>query len=76
MNELHPDLARVIISEEDIQARVTELARQIDKDYTGINKIYVIGILKGAVLMSGIILIPIGEQNFRSSSALANPLLQ
>jgi hypoxanthine phosphoribosyltransferase len=50
MNPLHPDLARVVISEEDIKARVSELAIQISKDYTGVEKVYLIGILKGAFI--------------------------
>ena len=50
MNTLHPDLARVIISEADIQARVKELARQISDDYADAERIYIIGILKGAFI--------------------------
>ena len=50
MNTLQPDLARVIISEEDIQARVKELARQISEDYADAERIYLIGILKGAFI--------------------------
>jgi len=50
MNTLHPDLARVIISEDDIQARVKELAGQISKDYADVERIYIIGILKGAFI--------------------------
>jgi len=50
MDTLHPDLARVIISEEDIRTRVKELARQIEKDYAGADRIYLIGILKGAFI--------------------------
>ena len=50
MNTLHPDLARVIIPEEDIQARVTELAQRISKDYADVERVYIIGILKGAFI--------------------------
>ena len=50
MTTLHPDLARVIISEEDIQDRVQELAAQISKDYAGVERVYLIGILKGAFI--------------------------
>jgi len=39
---------RVLIPSEQIQARIHELARQIDQDYEG--PIYLVGILKGAVL--------------------------
>ncbi|MCJ7703746.1 MAG: hypoxanthine phosphoribosyltransferase [Anaerolineales bacterium] len=50
MKNLHPDLARVIITEEAIQARVKELAEQISHDYADAEKIYMIGILKGAFI--------------------------
>jgi hypoxanthine phosphoribosyltransferase len=50
MTDLHPDLARVIISEEDIQARIAELAQRIEKDYAGVDRLYIIGILKGAFI--------------------------
>jgi hypoxanthine phosphoribosyltransferase len=50
MNELHPDLARVIISEEDIQARVSGLAWEIDADYANVDRIILVGILKGAFI--------------------------
>jgi hypoxanthine phosphoribosyltransferase len=50
MKPMHPDLARVIISEDDIQARVGELAQQISKEYAGVERVYMIGILKGAFI--------------------------
>lgn len=50
MKNLHPDLARVIITEEAIQARVKELGEQISQDYADAEKIYMIGILKGAFI--------------------------
>ena len=50
MTGLHPDLARVILSEEEIQRRNDELAAQISKDYAGVEKLYLIGILKGAFI--------------------------
>ena len=50
MNTMHPDLARVIISEDDISARVKELALQISNDYADVERIYLIGILKGAFI--------------------------
>jgi hypoxanthine phosphoribosyltransferase len=50
MSKLHPDLTRVIISEEDIAARVRELAQQIEEDYKDKDRIYMIGILKGAFI--------------------------
>jgi hypoxanthine phosphoribosyltransferase len=39
---------RVLLSNDQIQQRIQELAKQIDADYTG--TIYMVGILKGAIL--------------------------
>ena len=50
MKPLHSDLARVIISTDDIQTRVRELARQISFDYRNKERLYIIGILKGAFI--------------------------
>ena len=50
MTEIHPDLARVLVSEEAIQKRVTELADQISKDYEDVEQIFLVGILKGAFI--------------------------
>ncbi len=50
MNELHPDLARVLVSEEAIQGRVTELAQQLAHDYADVERIFLVGILKGAFI--------------------------
>lgn len=50
MNELHPDLARVIIPADKIQNRVEELADQINHDFSGEDNIYMVGILKGAFM--------------------------
>lgn len=50
MSDLHPDIARVLISEEDIQGRVAELAAQLSADYSAVDRIYLVGILKGAFI--------------------------
>ncbi len=50
MNELHPDIERVLITEEEIQTRVAELAETISQDYAGVEQIYLVGILKGAFI--------------------------
>lgn len=50
MNELHPDLERMLISTEQIQTRVRELADQISIDFSGVEQLYLIGILKGAFI--------------------------
>jgi hypoxanthine phosphoribosyltransferase len=43
-------LARVILTEEQIQARVKSLAAEISRDYADIERVYLIGILKGAFI--------------------------
>ncbi len=50
MSNLHPDLSRVIISTEDIKARVAGLAFEIEADYADADRIILIGILKGAFI--------------------------
>jgi len=50
MNDLPPDIARILISAEQIQVRVKELASQIARDYTTVDQIYMVGILKGAFI--------------------------
>lgn len=50
MNELNPDLKQILVSTEEIRSRVKEMAAQIDQDYQGARRIYLIGILKGAFI--------------------------
>ncbi len=42
------DIERVIVTEEQLQARLKELAAQVEKDYEG--KDLLVGVLKGAVM--------------------------
>jgi hypoxanthine phosphoribosyltransferase len=44
------DLVEVLFSEEQIQARLAELARKIEQDYVG-KDILLVGVLKGAVMV-------------------------
>src|SRR5690348_4794304 len=44
------DLLEVLITEEQLQARITELAAEIDADYAG-RELILIGVLKGAVMV-------------------------
>jgi len=48
--DLGPDLAHVLVSEAQIQARITELAAQIESDYEG-RDLLLVGVLKGAVML-------------------------
>lgn len=45
---MHEDIAEVLISEEQIQAKVAELGQQISRDYQG-KHLLLLGTLKGAV---------------------------
>src|SRR3954469_19788637 len=44
--KLHPDIEGVLISEEQIQARVRELGEQISRDYEG-RELHVVSVLRG-----------------------------
>jgi len=48
--DIHPDIERVIMPQEEIQARVSELAAQISADYADNGQLVVVGILKGAFI--------------------------
>jgi hypoxanthine phosphoribosyltransferase len=50
MNDLHPDLSRIVVSTDQIQSRVKELADQISSDFAGGENLYIVGILKGAFI--------------------------
>ncbi len=43
------DIERVIVTEEQLQARLKELAAQVEKDYEG-KDLLLVGVLKGAVM--------------------------
>lgn len=40
---------RVLISQEDLERRVAELAREVDRDYAGCDRLICVGVLKGSV---------------------------
>ncbi|MFI0352330.1 hypoxanthine phosphoribosyltransferase [Actinomadura sp. 9N407] len=48
--DLGADLAKVLIPEDTLQAKVRELAAQIDADYAG-KDLLLVGVLKGAVMI-------------------------
>lgn len=50
MNEMHPELSQILITTEQIQSRVRELADQINRDYAATGRLYIVGILKGAFI--------------------------
>ncbi len=49
-SDVGTDLKEVLIPAERLQARVTELAAQIDRDYAG-RELLLVGVLKGAVMI-------------------------
>lgn len=48
--DIEGDLAKVLLTEDDIQNRLAELAVEIEHDYTG-KDILLVGVLKGAVMV-------------------------
>ena len=48
----HPDIEQVLLTSERIQARVAELAAQLDADYAG-RELLLVGVLKGAFILMG-----------------------
>jgi hypoxanthine phosphoribosyltransferase len=48
--DLGVDLAEVLISEDQLQAKIQELAARVDTDYAGQN-LLLVGVLKGAVMV-------------------------
>jgi hypoxanthine phosphoribosyltransferase len=50
MDKLPHDISNIIVSAEQIESRVYELARQIDQDYSGVEQLLLIGILRGAFI--------------------------
>lgn len=51
MHELHPDIQRVLLSEEELRTRVAELGRDITRDYAGAEGgLVVVSVLRGAAI--------------------------
>ncbi|MHB1235756.1 MAG: hypoxanthine phosphoribosyltransferase [Microbacteriaceae bacterium] len=50
ISHIAEDLTKVLISEEQIKARIAELAREIEADYSG-EPLLLVGVLKGAVMV-------------------------
>lgn len=49
LSAIESDIERVIVSEVDLQARIKELAAEVDADYEG-RDVLLVGVLKGAVM--------------------------
>ncbi|MCX7523056.1 hypoxanthine phosphoribosyltransferase [Microbacterium sp. STN6] len=50
LSDAQEDLTELLISEEEIRARLAELAREIERDYAG-DDVLLVGVLKGAVMV-------------------------
>lgn len=50
VDEIRSDLTEVLITEEEIHAKLAELARRVEADYAG-NPPLLVGVLKGAVMV-------------------------
>ncbi len=50
MNNVDKDIEKILVSTDQIQQRVSELAKQISADYSDVRQIFLIGILKGAFI--------------------------
>ena len=46
----HPDVARILVTADEIRSRIRELALQLQRDYEGEAALYLVGILKGAFI--------------------------
>jgi hypoxanthine phosphoribosyltransferase len=47
---IHPDIESVLLDEAAIRQRVYELAQQIERDYAGVERLLLVGVLKGAFI--------------------------
>lgn len=50
MDHKHPDLSRILVSSSEINRRIKELAAEIERDYSQVERLYMVGILKGAFI--------------------------
>jgi hypoxanthine phosphoribosyltransferase len=49
-SQLNVDLTRILVTEEELATRITELAAEIDRDYAG-KELLLVGVLNGAVMV-------------------------
>jgi hypoxanthine phosphoribosyltransferase len=50
VTDAHADIAEVLVSEQEIQDKIVQLAKAIDEDYRG-KELMLVGVLKGAVMV-------------------------
>jgi len=72
MDETKRNLPRVLISEAEVQRRIGELAKEIDRDYAGCERLICVGVLKGSVFFMVDLLkrvnVPVAVDFFQTSS--------
>jgi hypoxanthine phosphoribosyltransferase len=56
---VHPDLSKVLLTEDALAARIKELGAQITRDYAG-KRLLVVGVLKGSLIFMSDLLRAIG----------------
>ena len=49
LSKIPSDIEKIVVTEEQIQKRLKELAAQVEKDYEG-RDLLLVGVLKGAVM--------------------------
>jgi hypoxanthine phosphoribosyltransferase len=49
--DIEKDVTQTLVTEEQIEARLVEMAAEIERDYEGTEDLLVIGVLKGAVMV-------------------------
>lgn len=58
---LHPDIKKVLLSEDVLAARISELGAQLTRDYAG-RRLMVVGVLKGSLIFMADLLRAIGPE--------------
>jgi len=48
--DISADISEVLFTEDQLQARLAEMARDIERDYAG-KEVLIVGVLKGAVIV-------------------------
>jgi hypoxanthine phosphoribosyltransferase len=56
---LHPDVTKILLTEDALRARIRELGAQITRDYAG-RRLMVVGVLKGSLIFMADLLRAIG----------------
>lgn len=58
---LHPDIKKILLTEDALRARIQELGAQLTRDYAG-RRLLVVGVLKGSLIFMADLLRAIGPE--------------